>query len=66
MHYDLGFINLEQKTLQPLDNSFGTAETSFAAASAACAAATSPCRINTCALPPWAKAKPGSAAMARS
>jgi hypothetical protein len=49
MHYDLGFINLEQKTLQPLDNSFGTAETSFAVASAACAAATSPCRINTCA-----------------
>jgi hypothetical protein len=24
MHYDLGFIDLEQKTLQPLDNSFGT------------------------------------------
>ena len=24
MHYDLGFIDLEQKTLQPLDNPFGT------------------------------------------
>ena len=24
MHYDLGFIYLEQKTLQPLDNPFGT------------------------------------------
>jgi Integrase core domain len=23
MHYDLGFIDLEQKTLQPLDNPFG-------------------------------------------
>lgn len=23
MHYDLGFIDLEQKTLQPLDNAFG-------------------------------------------
>ena len=23
MHYDLGYIDLEQKTLQPLDNSFG-------------------------------------------
>ena len=23
MHYDLGFIDLEQKTLQPLDNLFG-------------------------------------------
>jgi hypothetical protein len=24
MHDDLGFIDLEQKTLQPLDNPFGT------------------------------------------
>ena len=24
MHYDIGFIDLEQKTLQPLDNPFGT------------------------------------------
>jgi transposase InsO family protein len=24
MHYDLGFIDLEQRTLQPLDNPFGT------------------------------------------
>jgi hypothetical protein len=24
MKYDLGFIDLEQKTLQPLDNPFGT------------------------------------------
>ena len=24
MHYDLGFIDLEQKTLQPLDNPFDT------------------------------------------
>jgi hypothetical protein len=24
LHYDLGFIDLEQKTLQPLDNPFGT------------------------------------------
>ena len=24
MHYDLGFIDLEQKTLQPFDNRFGT------------------------------------------
>jgi hypothetical protein len=24
MHYDLGFIDLEQKTSQPLDNPFGT------------------------------------------
>ena len=24
MHYDLDFIDLEQKTLQPLDNPFGT------------------------------------------
>jgi hypothetical protein len=24
MHYDLGFIDLQQKTLQPLDNPFGT------------------------------------------
>jgi len=24
MNYDLGFIDLEQKTLQPLDNPFGT------------------------------------------
>jgi hypothetical protein len=24
MHYDLGFIDLEQNTLQPLDNPFGT------------------------------------------
>jgi hypothetical protein len=24
MHYDLGFFDLEQKTLQPLDNPFGT------------------------------------------
>ena len=24
MHYDLGFIDLEQKALQPLDNPFGT------------------------------------------
>ena len=24
MYYDLGFIDLEQKTLQPLDNPFGT------------------------------------------
>jgi transposase InsO family protein len=24
MHYDLGYIDLEQKTLQPLDNPFGT------------------------------------------
>jgi hypothetical protein len=24
MHYDLGFIDLEQKSLQPLDNPFGT------------------------------------------
>jgi hypothetical protein len=23
MHYDIGFIDLEQKTLQPLDNPFG-------------------------------------------
>ena len=23
MHYDLGYIELEQKTLQPLDNPFG-------------------------------------------
>jgi hypothetical protein len=23
MHYDLAFIDLEQKTLQPLDNPFG-------------------------------------------
>ncbi len=23
MHYDLGFIDREQKTLQPLDNPFG-------------------------------------------
>ena len=23
-HYDLGFIDLEQKILQPLDNPFGT------------------------------------------
>ncbi|THD52659.1 MAG: transposase [Phenylobacterium sp.] len=23
MHYDLGFIDLEQRTLQPLDNPFG-------------------------------------------
>jgi hypothetical protein len=23
MHYDLGFIDLEQKTLQPVDNPFG-------------------------------------------
>ena len=30
------------------------------------AAATSPCLISICALPAWARAKPGSAAMARS
>ena len=24
INYDLGFIDLEQKTLQPLDNPFGT------------------------------------------
>jgi hypothetical protein len=24
MHYDLGYFDLEQKALQPLDNSFGT------------------------------------------
>jgi hypothetical protein len=24
MHYDLGYFDLEQKTLQPLDSSFGT------------------------------------------
>jgi hypothetical protein len=24
MHYDLGYIDLEQKTLQTLDNPFGT------------------------------------------
>ena len=24
MHYDLGYIDLEQRTLQTLDNSFGT------------------------------------------
>ena len=24
MHYDLGYFDLEQKTLQPLDNPFGT------------------------------------------
>ena len=24
MHYDLGYIDLEQNTLQPLDNPFGT------------------------------------------
>ena len=24
MHYDLGYIDLEQRTLQPLDNPFGT------------------------------------------
>jgi len=24
MHYDLGFIDLEQKTLQPINNPFGT------------------------------------------
>ncbi|MBU6462996.1 MAG: hypothetical protein KGL35_02140 [Bradyrhizobium sp.] len=24
MHYDLGYFDLEQKTLQPLDNRFGT------------------------------------------
>ena len=23
MHYELGYIDLEQKTLQPLDNPFG-------------------------------------------
>jgi hypothetical protein len=23
MHYDLGYVGLEQKTLQPLDNPFG-------------------------------------------
>jgi hypothetical protein len=23
MHYDLGYVDLEQKTLQPLDNPFG-------------------------------------------
>jgi hypothetical protein len=23
MHYDLGYIDLEQKTLQPIDNPFG-------------------------------------------
>jgi hypothetical protein len=23
MHYDLGYIDLEQRTLQPLDNPFG-------------------------------------------
>ena len=23
MHYDLGYIDLEEKTLQPLDNPFG-------------------------------------------
>ena len=24
MHYDLGYFDLEQKTLQPIDNPFGT------------------------------------------
>jgi hypothetical protein len=24
MHYDLGYFDLEQKTLRPLDNPFGT------------------------------------------
>jgi hypothetical protein len=24
MHYDLGYFDLKQKTLQPLDNPFGT------------------------------------------
>lgn len=24
MHYDLGYFDLERKTLQPLDNPFGT------------------------------------------
>ena len=24
MHYDLGYIDLEQRTLQPIDNPFGT------------------------------------------
>jgi hypothetical protein len=24
MHYDLGYLDLEQKTLQPLDSPFGT------------------------------------------
>jgi hypothetical protein len=24
MHYDLGYFDLEQKTLQPLENPFGT------------------------------------------
>ena len=24
MHYDFGYFDLEQKTLQPLDNPFGT------------------------------------------
>jgi hypothetical protein len=24
MHYDLGYFDLEQKTLQPFDNPFGT------------------------------------------
>ena len=24
MHYDLGYFDLEQRTLQPLDNPFGT------------------------------------------
>jgi hypothetical protein len=24
MHYDLGYIDLEQKTLQPIDNPFGS------------------------------------------
>ena len=27
MHYDLGYFDLEQKTLQPLDNPFGTRKT---------------------------------------
>jgi hypothetical protein len=33
MHYDLGFIDLEQKTLQPLDNPFGIADTQLTRAS---------------------------------
>ena len=29
MHYDLGYIDLEQKTLQPIDNPFGTRSSPF-------------------------------------
>ena len=55
MHYDLGYFDLEQKTLQPLDNPFGPKPVTYVSGTTS-----APCRAMTASRPESGASSAGS------